>query len=244
MHFLQNTVIITAAIVLMHEITMHNNQRLFLLNTPIDNIIKKITYHRAHFFAYTIDGTILMVNDEQALMLANMGGASNIIGENIYTFFSPTENTVIKTNNIKTATSTIPQLFYETGKHLECMCVKACLHDSSNQVIGVGGIAMYYHQMTFKDITTVANELMSLLLCSKQHTYDPKNSLNTALLKKLSFREQECAVYLAQRLRYKEIAKILNISSRTVEVHLANIKHKLGCYSITEVINKISATTI
>lgn len=48
------------------------------------------------------------------------------------------------------------------------------------------------------------------------------------LLKKLTNREQEVAVEAAKGLSNKEIARILNITERTVKAHLASIFERLG----------------
>lgn len=52
-------------------------------------------------------------------------------------------------------------------------------------------------------------------------------------------RESECIYLLFLGKTAKEIARHLNISSRTVEVYLNNIRLKLGCYMRAEVIARI-----
>lgn len=49
-----------------------------------------------------------------------------------------------------------------------------------------------------------------------------------SLLEKLTSREQEVAVEAAKGLSNKEIARILNITERTVKAHLASIFERLG----------------
>jgi len=49
-----------------------------------------------------------------------------------------------------------------------------------------------------------------------------------SLLEKLTSREQEVAVEAAKGLSNKEIARILNITDRTVKAHLASIFERLG----------------
>ncbi len=53
----------------------------------------------------------------------------------------------------------------------------------------------------------------------------------------ISCRENECLLYLSKGQSFKEIASNLNISSRTVESHLSNIKNKLNCYSKSQIID-------
>jgi two-component system NarL family response regulator len=54
---------------------------------------------------------------------------------------------------------------------------------------------------------------------------------------KLTTREQVVLSYLAQGETSKEIAKILNISFRTVEAHRRNMKTKLGINSLAKLIS-------
>ena len=51
--------------------------------------------------------------------------------------------------------------------------------------------------------------------------------------------EEECFYLLFLGKTAKEIARPLNISSRTVEVYLNNIRLRLGCYMRAEVIARI-----
>lgn len=55
---------------------------------------------------------------------------------------------------------------------------------------------------------------------------------------KISKRESDCLFYLLRGKTVKEIAKILKLSPRTVEVYVSNVKLKLGCSSKSEVINR------
>jgi DNA-binding CsgD family transcriptional regulator len=52
---------------------------------------------------------------------------------------------------------------------------------------------------------------------------------NTFKFDKFSKREQDCLGLFLEGKTAKETAKVLNISPRTVEEYLANIKRKLGC---------------
>jgi DNA-binding CsgD family transcriptional regulator len=59
-------------------------------------------------------------------------------------------------------------------------------------------------------------------------------------LKLLTEREIECAFYLSQGKSYKEIARIYEISPRTIEEHSYNIRKKLGCKTKSELISLLS----
>lgn len=62
---------------------------------------------------------------------------------------------------------------------------------------------------------------------------------NKHSLIKLSHRESECAQLLLQGLKYKEIAKELKVSPRTIECYIDNLKSKLQCQNKAEIIIKL-----
>jgi len=64
-----------------------------------------------------------------------------------------------------------------------------------------------------------------------------ENPVNASESEKLTTREQVVLSYLAQGKTSKEIAKILNISFRTVEAHRRNMKTKLGIHSLAKLIS-------
>lgn len=53
----------------------------------------------------------------------------------------------------------------------------------------------------------------------------------------ITLREYQCLMHLSKGKSAKEIGKILNISCRTVESHLANIKTKTGCVLTSQLID-------
>lgn len=65
---------------------------------------------------------------------------------------------------------------------------------------------------------------------------------NNNLIKEISLtpRQNQCASYLLQGLTFKEIGQHMNISARTVEHYLDNLKLKLSCKNKTELIIKLT----
>ena len=55
----------------------------------------------------------------------------------------------------------------------------------------------------------------------------------------LTPRELDCLYYALIGFTAKVTARLLNISHRTVETHIENIKNKTGCFSRLEIINTI-----
>jgi LuxR family maltose regulon positive regulatory protein len=63
--------------------------------------------------------------------------------------------------------------------------------------------------------------------------------MKKTLLQKLSSREQQIFMFLADGLLYKEIAAELCISIETVRTHVRNIYKKLEVSSRTDALNRI-----
>ena len=58
----------------------------------------------------------------------------------------------------------------------------------------------------------------------------------------LTNREQECVYFLMQGQTLKEIAYHLDLSPRTVEFYLKNVKHKLNCRTKFEIMRALLST--
>ena len=68
------------------------------------------------------------------------------------------------------------------------------------------------------------NELLNNLLC--------ENNINISL----TTRERECLQHIAQRKTYRNVGKLLNISSRTVETHIINAKVRNNIETTSELV--------
>lgn len=70
------------------------------------------------------------------------------------------------------------------------------------------------------------------------NTYLPNNCFSKPRTY-FSKREKECIQFLLMGMTAKEIAKKLQLSHRTVESYLENIKYKTECPSKSQLISKI-----
>lgn len=84
-----------------------------------------------------------------------------------------------------------------------------------------------------------------------QNKHNHKNCLKNMVIKKIhiptqtgevsiSQREFDCLKYAVKNLTLKEIAKFLNLSPRTVETYVNNLKYKLKCDTRTQLIDIVS----
>lgn len=60
----------------------------------------------------------------------------------------------------------------------------------------------------------------------------------------ITYRELQCFKWLVKGKTADEIAMILDISKRTVDVHCNNIKRKLDCVKLTQVAYKLALAGI
>lgn len=68
-----------------------------------------------------------------------------------------------------------------------------------------------------------------------------RNKMNKEIKKSLlSPRQKDCAKLLLQGMSYKEIGKILQLSARTVETHINQLKTKLRCDNKAELIIQLN----
>lgn len=79
----------------------------------------------------------------------------------------------------------------------------------------------------------------SFLALTPIHKYSVTNAASGKL--KLSRREIECIINLLNNKTNPEISRLMNISLRTVETYMDNIKLKLNCSSRQELIDKLRA---
>lgn len=109
-----------------------------------------------------------------------------------------------------------------------------CLHALS---LGAAGYAHAYSESAvLMEIKTVVShgglwlgtELLQHLIATSTKLTGNQPEYVDGLLQKLTKREKEVAVEAAKGLSNKEIARILNITDRTVKAHLAAIFERLG----------------
>ncbi len=111
------------------------------------------------------------------------------------------------------------------------------LYDDSNNVIGVfaqtkdvtkSGIFSRYMNLIVNDHKITGNSNSQTIYTLSQHK----------LPYSLTSRQEECLFLLARGKSYKEISRIMNISTRTIEDHIAALKVKLDCNTKSQIIEK------
>jgi DNA-binding CsgD family transcriptional regulator len=83
---------------------------------------------------------------------------------------------------------------------------------------------------------SILNKLKFFLTCFCLTTENPSKKISR---ESFSPKEKECAYYLLKGMTAKEIGQAMDISSRTVECHIARMRDKLGCFSKSQLVNKL-----
>lgn len=114
-----------------------------------------------------------------------------------------------------------------TGKGIEYFTKKMPIYDDIGNVLGVLGYSHPITKKNFKLGEIIVESLNTVTeLCSQNY-------------KELSVRQIECLYYLLRGMSNKEIGALLQISSRTVESYLEQVKIKLRCLNTSDLIRKI-----
>lgn len=117
------------------------------------------------------------------------------------------------------------------------------VYNIEDKIIGILGLSAIIESMRFLNIPPLANTIETII---KTGIFPQANLTSNKLLPGypingiyLSAQEIKCLHLLIAGKTIKMIAKILNISPRTVEHYLENIRHKLHANSKSELIEKV-----
>lgn len=103
------------------------------------------------------------------------------------------------------------------------------MRNQHGKIVSVFGISI--------DITKI-HQLQPPVALHNQCLKNILSAHNTLPFKnKLSIRQSECLYYLVRGMSAKQIAKILNLSHRTVEDYIESLKNKLNCDAKSELIS-------
>lgn len=193
-----------------------------------------------NFYLNDHESRILAMNDET---VKNMGfySLSDGIGKTMYDI-SPSENAfhVIKTDRevIKNKTQKIVDdvVIRKDSPEIEqsYLSIKMPFYDDTNQLRGTFGCSVNLNQHSpayFLSFILNSGLLNSVTNQSLEH------EINHHSLTKM---QKACASLISKGYTAKAIGKHLNISSRTVETHISNMKDKLGCRNKTDLILKLN----
>lgn len=181
----------------------------------------------------TTESRLVDVNEACAAM---MGATSRtaICGRPTFDFLSnkcaqrlrENDIAVIKQCKLKVIEECLEVLNTDVNNNL--LSIKVPWYNEDNKIIGIFGCAFLLQKKMLSQYLMQAAEL-GLLDAPKETSAEKKFST-------LTQRETDTTQHLMRGLTAKGIARVLNISSRTAEKHIDNIKAKLGVRSKSELI--------
>ena len=213
-------------------------EQLFAFDLSIAKIIQIIEqFTDIHFYLKGLEKEILLFNEKQG---RTYGLSEASIGKSYDSFLPPNVSKVVTYNDQLVIHKRTTLAFVETDHFGPGLSIKTPMKNSNNNTVGVCGITFEARDdFCLNTIISVISQLnvgtqitpMGLVV---NHTL-MKQEFNL-----LTPREKECIKYLRLRLSSKEVARKLNISYKTVERHIENIKQKLNCRRRYEIFNLLS----
>lgn len=144
------------------------------------------------------------------------------------------DKTILNDNKMKLIDETFNR---NDGLLVNAFSIKMPWYDNNHKILGIFGYSILgntgpkYAAYIAKSLglNNIAIKLEKLTLTIVEAKIDHIQ---------LTARQTECIYFLIRGKSTKEIGKILNLSSRTIETYLDNIKHKLKCQNTAELIEK------
>jgi len=208
----------------------------FRTGHTVDSILKL----PFNFYFLNTQGTTQLMNEESALM-CGFKSAEDALGKSLFDVSHEESAKTLINNCAEVINDNVLKIFEEEntrkdGEHLNFLSIKCPWYDLDDSILGVFGCSIVLGKHG------LANALSSVidlgLFDSDKIPLTNPNSLTQLKINKtyLTKREIECLQLTIKGYTAKRIARQLNISHRTVEEYLCNIRIKTGTSSKAELI--------
>lgn len=142
-------------------------------------------------------------------------------------FYQKVDTEIMSTNAPKIGVIE-PALPHPDGRERYYTSTRIPLHSHDNKIVGMLGISMEIFNHHSLQHTSLKNDLNTKIEnFSKRHN--------------LTARQNACLYYLTKGMTTKQIARILNLSPRTIEHHIESVVIKLNCFSRRHLTEKMLA---
>lgn len=180
-----------------------------------------------HLYWKDCQGKYLASNDCQAKSLGLQKG-NDLLGKTDFELCWHNEATFFRENDLKVMTLDEPLLFLEGGTFPDGSKMRILSHKAPlrihKKITGIIGLSLILNDSSLFKIDLSQRDDSWELLYLKDPT--------------LTQRQEDCLFHLVTGKPIKQIAKILNLSPKTVGHYLERVKIKLACSSRSELIDR------
>lgn len=219
-----------------------------LINNPIENrssLKSQLPLHRLDaslFNVYFLNvNSEYLYGNERVFTSCGFSNFKDPIGKSAYDVFEKKEalevlandRNILQTGKIKIVEEHV--LRKDNQAFLYALSFKSPWVDQQNRTLGIFGCSIILNQQPIAESLALMQEL-GFFDCD-----DPLLNRINRFSPLLNKREKQCLYYTIQGKTAREISIIINLSHRTVEQYLSNIKYKLSVPSRSALIEKVLA---
>lgn len=198
--------------------------------------IGKLLHWPLSFYFLDITGKTQIIN-ETGVEACGYQSRQDAIGKSLYEVTVATSAAILLSNCKSVISANQIKIFEEENVRkdqvgINFLSVKAPWYDQGYNIIGTFGCSIILGQQSLAESLAKISEL-GLLSPSSSPV---KNNLDM-----LSKQEQKCVQLLSKGYTFKEIAREMVVSPRTVECYVQRAKEKWGCQSRLELVTTFSS---
>jgi DNA-binding CsgD family transcriptional regulator len=193
------------------------------------------------FYLLDSEGQTLIINEEGATV-CGYASVEQSIGKSILAVGEKESAQQLIDNCREVLTLNSVKIFDEKyirkdGNQQQFLSVKCPWYDQNDKINGICGFSIVLGQHSLANSLSFITQLNLLNQLSSVH--QEMFNFKRALTSQLTKREMDCLHLTVKGFTAKRIARELNISFRTVEEYLANIRIKLGATSKSQLIEMV-----
>lgn len=206
------------------------------LVNALDTGLSLIHANEMPFNIYIVDASSeTRYANEMCADIIGYDSIKSALGKSIFDVTSYESAIAVRNHDIQVMrqnNATITEEELERDDYLQrCLSFKYPLY-KKDEIVGVFGCSIFYERDT---LTTALAQIVNMGLLDSA----PASRLNTKLKKSLydfTKREEQCLYYSVRGKSAREIGVVLNLSRRTVEQYLENVKFKMGVRTRSEML--------